>query len=409
MIAPRTGSEAVDGQSLQGCIGVNLTWLVPGVVGGSEEYSVRLLLGLDGFVPAGVSVRLYGRPDLFASYPELSTNFEAVTMAKSPTSRVQRVALEQTWLRDVSSDDDVVHHMGGTVPILQPRHDQRQVLTIHDLQPLEMPSNFSWAKRTWLGQLIPRSARTADHIVCPSRFTARRVEELLDVETARITVVHHGFESPDEDGETSQIGLERRRSTPTQTRLMGKSFVLYPAIAYKHKRHIDIVEAMIKAGSSLDHIHVVFTGRRGPESELLGRRIGEADLGPRFHVLGRVPEPELDWLYRNAVALVFPSGYEGFGNPALEAMSRGCPVVASSAGALPEVIGDAGLTFPAGDVDGLISCLNIILTNSQKVAAMVSAGERQARRFTPEIASGRLWSVYRGLLTAASGELHRRS
>ena len=127
-----------------------------------------------------------------------------------------------------------------------------------------------------------------------------------------------------------------------------------------------------------------------------------ADLGltERVYVLGRVPEEELDWLYRNAVALVFPSEYEGFGNPCLEAMSRGCPVLAASAGALPEVVGDAGLLFPVGDIRAIADGIRLIVTAPETTEEMLSAGHNQASRFTPDVASRQLWAVYCEMLDA---------
>jgi len=396
-------------------IGINLTWLVPGIVGGSEEYSVRLLEGLVGEIPAGVQVRLYGRADLFDSHPGLVDGFETVTMPIQPVSKLRRIVLEQTWLAEISRLDDLVHHMGGTVPLRGRPARQRQVVTIHDLQPLDLPGNFHRSKRLWLGRMIPRATRSADLIVAPSRFTAERLTTLLAVPDRRIRVVHHGFEAQESatDSAGSVLPLDRRAANPTEIKLSGRSFLLYPAIAYKHKRHRDLVEALALArhGSSaerFDDLHVVFTGRRGPESDELDRLVAARGLKDRVHVLGRIPEAELDWLYRHALALVFPSEYEGFGNPCLEAMSRGCPVVVASAGALPEVVGEAALQFPAGDHRALVERIDRLLSEPHTVAGLVAAGYEQARRFTPGMASQRLWSVYRELLTAVSGDLGRR-
>ena len=398
-------------------IGVNLTWLVPGVVGGSEEYSIRLLESLVDELPVDVTVRLYGRADLFSTYPTLADRFDVVEMPTEPASKARRVAMEQTWLSDISRHDRVVHHMGGTMPLRPAPSGQRRVVTIHDLQPLDLAANFGRVKRLWLGRVIPRAARAADMIVCPSRFTAERIVDLLDVEPERVRVVHHGFEVPGGTSSGDSRGttvLDRRRPGPTELRLTGQTFLLYPAIAYRHKRHRDAVEALALArersvATELNRVHLVLTGRRGPESNDLDRLIQARGLDDRVHVLGRVPEHELDWLYRHAAALVFPSEYEGFGNPCLEAMSRGCPVIAASAGSLPEVVGDAGLLYPVGDVPALVDRITPLLTEPDTVAAMVANGFEQARLFTPKSAAERLWSVYREQLSAAAnGELHAR-
>jgi alpha-1,3-rhamnosyl/mannosyltransferase len=141
-------------------------------------------------------------------------------------------------------------------------------------------------------------------------------------------------------------------------------------------------------------LSVVFTGRPGPELATVGEEAERLGVADRVHILGRVPEAELARLYRDAEALVFPSAYEGFGNPALEAMSAGCPVVVSDAGALPEVVGDAGLVVPVGDVDAIASSVARLIADRSLADDLRRRGHRRAADFDLAIAATQLADVY---------------
>lgn len=395
--------NAVNGVSSGGgdgrpSIGLNLTWLVPGVVGGSEEYTVRLLTGVGRLAASKAGLRVYGRRELFEQYPELTDPFVPVVMPGRRITLVQRIALERTWLARVSASDAVLHHMGGTVPFTRRRGRptrQRVAVTIHDLQPIDLAHNFSAIKRTWLGRLIPYSVDHADLVVCPSRFTGDRIVDLYGTDPSKLRVVQQGYHV-DRSAETGEP------SPALVRRFEDRRFVLYPAITYRHKRHRDLIDALGGLPDRLADIDVVFCGRPGPESDRLVERASMAGVHDRIHVLGRVPEADLRWLYDHALALTFPSEYEGFGNPCLEAMARGCPVLASNAAALPEVVDGAGRLVPTGDVDAWIRAIVELADDPDLVADLRRRGCERAAAFDPGIASRRLWAVYRELLGLAS-------
>ena len=374
-------------------IGLNLTWLVPGVVGGSEEYTVRLLTGLPGIVDRTVNIRVYGRRDLFVRYPDLATSFVAVPMPGRHVSKLRRIAMEQTWLASVSRSDHVVHHMGGTVPFVPRRSavGQRVAVTIHDLQPVDLAHNFSPLKRAWLGRLIPLAVQHADVVVCPSRFTAERIANRYGADRSRLRVVQQGYRIADDEE-------SRQPSSDLVHRLEHRRFLLYPAIAYAHKRHRDLIEALDRLPARLAEIDLVLCGRPGPETERLRGLAETCGVSGRVHFVGRVPESDLHWLYDNAMALTFASEYEGFGNPCLEAMARGCPVVASDATALPEVLDGAGVLVPTGDVARWASAIAELADNPSLAAELAARGRARAEAFEPAIAADRLWAVYRELL-----------
>jgi alpha-1,3-rhamnosyl/mannosyltransferase len=368
-------------------VGVNLLWLVPGVVGGSEEYTLRLVRALDRLECDDLWLRLYGSRHLFQAHPDLVRQFETQTSPAPSGSKLARIAAENSWLAAVSRHDDLVHHAGGVVPLVRSRPS---VVTIHDLQPLDMPDNFSTVKRLWLGAMVPRSARSARLVLCPSEFSAARVSELLGVPSSRLRVVRHGHEP------TEPAVLDQVRHAELVERY-GR-FLLLPAIAYPHKRHVDLILALDRLRRRFGDLNVVFTGRPGPETAELQRVAHDLGLENRVHHLGRVPEDELDALYRSAIALVFPSSYEGFGNPALEAMARGCPVVATTAGALPEVVGQAGLLVPPCRPEALAAAVARVLDEPGLADRLRAAGLEQARRFSWLEAGRQLGDAYRAAL-----------
>ena len=358
-------------------VGVNLLWLVPGTVGGSEESTIRSLLAVATELTGRVNLRAYVRPELVAAHPALAESIELVQVPGLLESKAARVIAENTWLSIVSRHDDVVHHAGGAVTLTGTRP---MIATIHDLQPLDMPENFSPAKRRWLGWLLPLTVRRAKRIVVPSQFTADRCTELLGATAEQLVVVPHGYEA-------GPLGT-------VPSGLDGASYLLFPGIAYPHKRHVDAITAFAELRATFPDLRLVFTGRPADESPSLKRQVASLGLGDSVHFLGRVPAEQLAALYSNAKALVFPSIYEGFGYPVLEAMAHGCPVVGVAASAVPEVAGDAGLIVAPNDPQQLAAALRSLLQDPELAARHVAAGVRRAADFTYQANGEALARVY---------------
>ena len=369
-------------------VGVNLAWLVPGVVGGSEEYTVRLLEAAADHLD-GVELTIYGSRALFEAQPVLERagrrrEVPLPAAGSSVASKAIRVGVEHTWLAAATAGHDLVHHAGGVVPSVR---STPAVVTIHDLQPLDLPRNFSLLKRRWLGFMLPRSAGAARAVITPSRFTADAVARHLGVGPDRIRVVSQGARA-------LPVGITDREATDRLRQRFGR-FLLFPAIAHPHKNHRHLVEALARLGPDHADVAVVCTGRPGsawPAAVDLAHRLGVAD---RVHHLGRVPAPELDQLYRAAVALVFPSSYEGFGNPLLEAMARGTPVVAADATAVAEVVGDAGILVPVGRTDALAAAVSRLLDDDDLARELARAGPRRAADYDWADSGARLVDTYR--------------
>lgn len=372
-------------------VGVDLLFLRPGEVGGSEEYTVRGLTALARRAPDDLELTLFVLEAFPDAHPELAAALPTVVLRSSGRPRPLRVAAESTWLAARTRGLDVVHFAGGTMPAVRTAPG---VLTIHDLQPFELPENFTWLKRTFLQVAVPRSARAARLVCTPSATARRSVVQLLGVDPARARVVPHGIDpAPDaSQGHDEHAGVEQRYG-------LTAPFFLFPAITYAHKDHSTAVRAL--AAMADREALLVLTGGEGPAEAGLRDVIAEAGVGPRVRRLGRVPRDDLDALYRRAVALVFPSRYEGFGNPVAEAMSHGCPVLATDATSLPEVVGEAGVLLAPGDVAGWAGAMDALLQDPEERSRLAAAGRRRAADWTWDRTAEALEAAYR---EAADGE-----
>ena len=360
-------------------VSVNLLWCVPGDVGGSEQYLVRQLLGLAShptpFVPT-----LYCLPSFVDAHPELASLYPMQAAPITGTSRPRRVLAEHTWLRRRTSDADLVHHGGGTTPTVG---RTPILLTIHDLQYLTHPEYLTPTKRRYLERAIPRSVGRAAVVAVPTEYVRTTVIDAYGVDADRVRVVPHGVESTLGADAPSASDLRHDYG------LGNGPMIVYPAITHPHKNHRFLLEVMARRWTDPD-LRLVLLGGRGAAEAEVATDIVRLGLEDRVIRPGRVPDAHRDGLIAAADALVFPSQYEGFGAPAVEAMALGTPVICSDQPALAEVVGDAGLVLPL-DVDVWADALDTVAARSDE---MCSAGRTRARAFSIERSGAELAAAY---------------
>ncbi len=367
-------------------VAVNLLWLVPGQVGGTEESTLASLRGLVQLAPADLDLRLLVLEPFRAAHPDVVAALPTEVLSLSGRSRPARVAGEVTWLARRTRRDDLIHHAGGTAP---PRGRVPYVLTLHDLQPLERGGTHRPGKRAYLGVVVPRSLRRARLVVVPSEFVRATVLARSGLPSDRVVVVPHGVER--HPAPTPRDELERRY------RLDGP-VVLYPAITYPHKNHELLVEAF--AGVLAEHADalLVLPGRADSSEERLSARIAGLGLHDRVRRLGRVPAADVAGLYELATVVAVPSRYEGFGLPAAEAMAYGTPVVAATGTSLPEVVGEAGLLLDPDDVRAWTAALLRLLGDASVRDELAAAGAARVASVGPLANARLLADVYRAAL-----------
>jgi len=349
---------------------LSLLTLDPRIAGGSERY-VRGLCSALGRVGSHAYVAVVPRnaAGVTGSLPAIVA--DGIPVDHGPARRARTLAglrYRPGSLGVALGDGEVVHYP-VTVPL--PATDRPSVVTVHDLQHLDQPGSFSRAKRRFRRSNYDDAARRADHVIAISGWVRERAIELLGLDPARVHVAHHGVE-------------ERWFGGPDEER---EPFLLYPARRWPHKNHPRLFEAFALLRVRRPGLRLVLTGG-GHDWKTLPEG-GES--------LGRVDDAELHALYRRASALVFPSLYEGFGLPVLEALAGGCPVAASSTGAIPELAGDHAVLFDPTDVGAMVEAIEEALALP---ASRLEAARAHARSFTWE-ASARAHDHVYGL--AGSG------
>jgi glycosyltransferase involved in cell wall biosynthesis len=224
---------------------------------------------------------------------------------------------------------DVVHYP-LTVP--SPRVHVPTVVTLHDVQHRDLPEFFGPARRSFRRLAYDRAARSAAAVIVTSEFVRDRARDALALDSTRIHVVPHAI-----DHAVFRPGDEER-----------EPIVLYPARGWPHKNHARLFQAFGALRETRPQLRLILTGGGLERLEPLPEGVEN---------LGVVPATQLASLYRRAACLVYPSLYEGFGIPPLEAMACGCPVAASNAGAIPEVCDDAAILFDPTDVDAMAAAV----------------------------------------------------
>ncbi len=359
-------------------IAVNLLWCVPGDVGGSEEYLVRKLLGLADAAPEW-------RPTLYVvdgfkeAHPDVAALFPTRVAMFDAALRERRIVGETVWFRNQAAGATLRHHGGGTAPL---GATQPYVLTIHDLQYRTYPAYFSRVKRTYLAAMIGRSVRRARITAVPSEYVRRSVIDAFGVAAESVRVVPHGFEPSMLEDVTAEDVLRERYD------LGDGPVIVYPAVTNPHKNHRLLLDLMASDWSDPD-LRLVLTGGSGSSEPEIA-----ASADPRVRRVGRVPAGDRNGLLAMAAAMVFPSQYEGFGAPLIEAMALGCPVVASNATCIPGIVGDAGLVLPL-ERDAWADALDRVATDRKR---LVGAGRQRAAHFTARASGAALADVYAAAL-----------
>ncbi|HKY68215.1 MAG TPA: glycosyltransferase family 1 protein [Acidimicrobiales bacterium] len=371
-------------------VGCNLLWLVPGNVGGTETATVAMLREIAASPSDDVELVLFALDAFGQTYPDLVAAFPSHLVPLSGRMRGVRVAAENSWLARQGRDVDVVHHMGGTLPMVQ---GVPGVLTIHDLQPFDMPENFTITKRTYLQRSIPRSVRRAAGVIAPSEFVRRGIVDRFGVDPARVHLAPWGVEPPTTQVSVAQVqaryGLPRR-------------WFVFPSFTWNHKNHGLLLRAFATVAAREHDVMLVLTGGEGPAEHHVRDQVAAMGLRGRVRRTGLIPRRDVLAIVRGAVALTWPSRYEGFGLPVLEAMSLGTPVLSSDAAALPEVTGGAATLLGVDDPQAWDEAMTRMLQDGGERARLAAAGREHVAAFTWRRTADATLDAYRAALPAPS-------
>lgn len=361
-------------------IGVNLMFLVPGEVGGSEPLLTRLVSSIGKL---GHELVVFATSEFSSAYPEIAERARIVPVPWRSGAQGLRIAAENSWLgwKARNLELDVLHHGVGTTPYLK---TVPSVVTIHDIQYLHYPENFVKLKRKWLQMNVPHSARRCEVVCVPSNWVKDDLVRAFGISPGKVVVVPFGSEGLFGGGATGA-------ATVTAKYRLERPFFLFPGRAYPHKNHRFLLAAYKPLAEFAD---LVFTGPpwfRDKEIASAARTLG---LSGKVRHLGVVPREDLGGLYRAAAALVYPTRFEGFGAPLLEAMSVGCPVIASDVTAIPEVVEESGILLDPDDLEGWTESMAKVLNDASLRAELSARGLARAADFTWERAASLQVAAY---------------
>ena len=348
-------------------VGIALLTLVPGELGGSENATRGLLRGLAsaGTLDYRVIVPPVA-PDAGEGLPtEVVPEYRRAHSIPERLVAMSLAAMRPGPIRRHLEGATIVHY---PLTIAIPTVRVPRVVTLYDLQHLDLPQMFPRLERRFRALAYHGSVRSAARIVVSSAFVRDRAVDGLRIDPGLIRVI--------------PFGIDHERFTPGEE--LREPFLLYPARAWPHKNHDRLFHAFSLLRRVRPELRLVLTGG------------GHTDSPPKgVEIRGQVTAEELVSLYRRASALVFPSLYEGFGQPPLEAMACGCPVVCSDAGSLPETCGTAARYFDPEDVDQMADAVLEVLADSEP---WKKRGLERAATFTWERTALDHERVYRELL-----------
>lgn len=270
------------------------------------------------------------------------------------------------------------------------------VLTIHDLSFKLFPRTHSLRNVVWTRSLVPVSVRRSWRIIAVSNNTKLDLLRLMNISNGKVEVIHEGVSagfSPEKDGSDAEaLGHYGIR----------KPYLLFVGTLEPRKNLNLLIKSFDKITNFMPDVRLVLAGRRGWMAQAIFDELERRDLLGKVQITGYVREEYLPALYRGASALIYPSLYEGFGLPPLEAMASGTPVIVSQGSSLPEVVGDAGLYVDPLDVDDLAGAMKRVLSEPELAASLRAKGLERAAQFSWKNAAGKTLDILRQAARANS-------
>jgi glycosyltransferase involved in cell wall biosynthesis len=361
-------------------VGLNLIFLVPGETGGMEVAARELIPALIAAAPEVRFTAFVNREAAAAKDGPWGELLPAVIVPVNARNRVQWVRGEQMLLPRLAAREgvDLVHSLASTAPAWG---RFRRVVTVHDLIYARFPEAHAGIRDLGMRVLVPLAVRRSDRVIVDSKSTRRDLVELLGTSAERIDVVPLGI------GTVARCEPLPEQELRERLDLGERRIALSLSAKRPHKNLLALVGALARIPAERRPLLVLPGYRTAHEAELRERaRTVGVQEDVRF--LDWLSGEEFEGLWQISDAFVYPSLYEGFGLPVLEAMARGVPVACSNASSLPEVAGDAALQFDPRDERAIASALERLLSESdqgrEEVERLRARGLERAREFTWE-------------------------
>ncbi len=351
-------------------IGVNALYLIPGGVGGTEIY-LRSLLAALACVDTENQYILFTNRETGDDLTPDRSNFRAAPLPIRAVNRPLRIAAEQLQLPAVvrHARVDVLLNAGFTAPV---RAGCPQVTVFHDLQHKRHPEHFRWFDLPFWRLLLWVSARRSQALIAVSETTAKDLAQFYRVGEARIRTIAHGV-----DPEFFEIGRRREGRAPEPT-------ILCVSTLHPHKNIERLVRAFAEFRKAKAEYRLVLAGMRGFHAAPVERTVASLGLSDSVRITGWIPRQDLYDLYERAALFVYPSTFEGFGMPVLEALAAGIPTVCSSIEPLVTIAGGRTLLFPPDSDSALAEAMLRLASDETLRQRLAEEGPARAAEFTWE-------------------------
>lgn len=279
--------------------------------------------------------------------------------------------------------------------VLPPTHrSTKTIVQVHDLSFVRVPESASPRLKAYLDRVVPASVHRSDHIIADSQATKEDIAELYHVQTDKITVLYGAVDprfKPLFNHQTAQVRQKYG--------IDNFPFVLSVGTIQPRKNYERLTKAVAQLRNQGVDLHLVIAGGRGWLEDPFYETIRTTGMQPYVHLIGFVDEADLPALYSTAACFAFPSLYEGFGLPVLEAMACGVPVVTSNISSLPEVAGDAGVLVDPYSVDAIAESLLKVVFDTEVRETLIKKGFQQVKHFNWQSSARLLKNLYDQVLS----------
>jgi len=367
-------------------IAINLLYLIPNHVGGTQTYALSLLDSLAALDKENEYILYLNRESADLETAK-SSNIRRVVCPVQAMRRERRYAYEQ-WILPKLLDQhqiDIVHSLGYVCPL---RTSCINIVTICDLNYIALQDSMPRGKRLLLGWFVRQSARRSDHILTISEFSKKQIIQRLGTKPEKISVTHLGPRAV-----SGELGAAWRDVSACYK--ISDSYLLAFSGLSSHKNIGRLLQAYAKICTKLPQ-RLVLVGHI-PEQGNLRAELSRLNLSSRVIITGFVPESHVMPLIRHADLFVFPSLYEGFGLPVLDAQQAGVAVACSTAASLPEVAGEGAAFYDPYSVQDMSDTLYKCLNDSTFREALIEAGYNNVRHFSWAQAAYQTLAIYRHL------------
>ena len=368
-------------------VAVNLRLLAPGKVGGIESY-VRNLLESLLYTDPSIELLLFVTDENQSSLSFDPTRVSKIKLLRDGFCEQIVIALKDKDIDLYFCPLLVIEPLNIALP---------SVVTIPDVQHEFYPNFFSKEILMWRRENYRASALVADAVLTPSQYSATTISEKLSITENKIFPISHSAD----ESYSSEFDLEAERYFLRKFNLPDV-YGYFPANTWPHKNHIALAKALRIYNAQYSPIKIVLTGEQDSGHELLLKTIADEGLGGYIIHLGYVQKKIVRCLYKNASFLVFPSLFEGFGMPVLEAMLSDCPVLCSGVTSLPEIAGDAALYFDPNDPYDIAEAMRMVTSDQKLRQNLIVKGRFQANKFRGNREAEKTLEVFRTLITAAN-------